>query len=153
MWRYLAGGAAALALAGAGVLVWGRGEAPLNVAAAADSPPPAQDADTPLPERLPEASPKTREERRFGRYDKDRDGKITRDEYLLSRRKAYARLDRDGDGRLSFEEWSVKTGERFTKADADRSGAMTAAEFATTAPKRRARSRVECPPVREGDDT
>jgi hypothetical protein len=153
MWRYLAGGAAALALAGAGVLVWGRGEtaagnavSPLAAAA------PAQDAADPLPERLPEASAKTREERRFGRYDKDRDGTITRDEYLLSRRKAYARLDRDGDGKLSFDEWAAKTAERFGKADADRSGAMSAAEFATTAPKRRARPRVECPPVKEGDD-
>ena len=59
-------------------------------------------APDPAAEELPRALPKTREQKRFGRYDKDRDGAITRDEYLASRRKAYAKLDTNGDGRLSF---------------------------------------------------
>jgi hypothetical protein len=149
MWRYLVGGVSALALAGAGVLLYGRADRPPSALATAPAPATQEDAAAPLPDTLPEASPRTREERRFGRYDKDRDGRITRDEYLQSRRKAYAKLDRDGDGRLSFDEWAVKTSDRFGKADADKSGAMSPAEFATTAPKRRARARVDCPPVRE----
>ena len=94
---------------------------------------------------LPEATPKTREKKRFGRYDKDRNGSITREEYLASRRKAYAKLDRDGDGRLSFDEWAVRAATKFAGADRDKSGAMNAAEFATTAVKRRPARR--CPPA------
>lgn len=147
MWRYVAGGAALLAMGAAGVLFFG-GEArsgsvlpprPASVAAGQEPEPAA--------ERLPEATPRTREEKRFGRYDKDRDGAITRDEYLASRRKAYAKLDRDGDGRLSFDEWVMKTATKFAAADRDRSGAMNAAEFATTAVKRKPARRVECPPA------
>ena len=147
MWRYLAGGAAALAMAGAGVLVFGRPQAPAAGLPAA--PPPvasAQQDEAPLPETVPEASPRTREQKRFGRYDKDRNGAITREEYLTSRRKAYAKLDRNGDGVLQFEEWSGKTLVKFATADRDKSGAMDAAEFATTAVKRKpARA---CPPAR-----
>jgi Ca2+-binding EF-hand superfamily protein len=96
---------------------------------------------------VPEASPKTREEKRFGRYDKDRNGAITRDEYLVSRRKAYAKLDGDGDGRLSFDEWATKTTTKFAGADRDKSGSMNAAEFATTAVKRKPARRAPCPPA------
>jgi hypothetical protein len=145
MWRYLAGAVAALMLVGAGWLLFGARATTEPVLPAM----PAQTAaaDEPLPETVPEATPRTREQKRFGRYDKDRDDSITRDEYLLSRRKAYARLDANGDGRLSFEEWSVKTIAKFTTADRDKSGAMSPAEFATTAVKRTARAPVKCPPV------
>src|SRR3546814_9223897 len=51
------------------------------------------------PPAAPEASEQKREERRFNRYDKDRDEAITREEYLASRRKAFAKLDVNGDGR------------------------------------------------------
>lgn len=97
-----------------------------------------------LPDNAPEASARTREEKRFGRYDKDKDGSITRDEYLASRRKAYARLDTNGDGTVSFDEWAIKTTARFNTADVDRNGAMNPAEFATTAPKRRTRPSPKC---------
>ena len=150
VWRYLAGALAGLLLAGAGVLFYGARARPEPLLAA----PPALAAgeqegqsETALPETVPEATPKTREQKRFGRYDKDRDGGITRDEYLLSRRKVYAKLDANGDGRLSFEEWSAKTLTKFATADRDRSGSMNAAEFATTAVKRKARAPVKCPPV------
>lgn len=86
----------------------------------------------------PEASPPpepSREERRLARYDKDKDGRVSRDEYLASRRKAFAKLDRDGDGRLSFEEYAVKTSDRFVSADGNRDGRLSAVEFATTARK------------------
>ena len=75
---------------------------------------------------VPEASEKTREQKRFDRYDKDRDGAITRDEYLASRNKAFAKLDNNHDGMLSFDEWAVKAETKFATADADKSGAMNA---------------------------
>lgn len=164
MWRYLAGGVAALLMVGAGWLLVGSKAqrdsglpaAPRQLAAARTA-----DADAALPDTVPEATPKTREQKRFGRYDKDRDGRVTRDEYLASRRKAWAKLDTNGDGRLSFEEWSAKTIAKFAAADKDKSGAMTPAEFAATAVKRSTRPRPNCPPLtrqpatvsnEEGDD-
>jgi hypothetical protein len=131
MLRFLAGGVAALLLAAGGVLFWTTRaeqeqpvpEAPAQAAAA------ESEAELPDP---PAASAKTREERRFGRYDKDKDGIITRAEMLETRRKPFQKLDKNGDGKLSFEEWSVATAERFGGADKDRSGTLTAAEFATT---------------------
>jgi hypothetical protein len=82
----------------------------------------------------PKASPKSREERRFSRADKDKNGRIEAEELLGPRRKAYAKLDRNGNGTLSFEEWAVKTVDKFRGADRDRSGWLTPTEYATTAP-------------------
>ena len=147
MWRYLAGGLGTLVLVGAGLFLWGSRPdtpSPLPAASAATAPSPQAGEDD---ASLPEASARTREQKRFDRYDKDRDGAITREEYLAARRKAYAKLDRDGDGRLSFDEWAVKATTKFATADRDRSGAMNAAEFATTAIKRRP-ARANCPPAR-----
>ncbi|MFS0770939.1 EF-hand domain-containing protein [Sphingomonas sp. 1P08PE] len=147
MWRYVAGGSAGLAAIGAGALLWtGSSAAPGGVL---PPQPQAVAGSDPLPvlDRVPQASERTREEKRFGRYDKDRDGQITRDEYLASRRKAYARLDKDGDGRLSFDEWAVKATAKFATADRDRSGAMSAPEFATTAVKRKPARAAPCPPT------
>ena len=149
MWRYLAGGVAAVLMIAAGWMLF-------NGRARSDSVLPAQprafavsqnEAGAPLPDSVPEATPKTREEKRFGRYDKDRDGAITREEYLASRRKAYAKLDANGDGRLSFDEWAIKTTTKFATADRDRSGAMNAAEFASTAVKHSTKPRPNCPPL------
>jgi hypothetical protein len=150
MWRYLAGAGAIAATVAAGILVVGREQPkaavlPMRPVAAQGQPA------TALPDAAPEATAETREQRRFGRYDKDENGGITRDEYLAQRRRAFARLDTDGDGRLSFEEWAVKATTKFAAADRDRSGAMTPAEFATTAVKRKPVPR--CPPARaQGTD-
>lgn len=153
MWRYLIGGVAALLLVAAGILVFktpARSDSPLP-AAPAES---AGRTDAALPDTMPEASSKTREEKRFNRYDKDRNAQISRAEYLASRMKAFARLDTNGDGKLSFDEWSAKTVAKFTEADKDKSGAMNAAEFATTAPKRRApKTSVPCPPAASKSDS
>ena len=149
MWRYLAGGAAVIALIAAGFMVFSGKARPGPVL----PPQPAAQvggsasAFEPLPDAAPEATDKTREQKRFDRYDKDRDAKITREEYLVQRRKAYARLDVDGDGKLSFDEWAVKATTKFADADRDKSGAMTAPEFATTAVKRKGPARVNCPPA------
>ncbi len=143
MWRYLAAGIGGLILVTVGYVFASSGSAP--GAALPAAPAGAATAQNEgLPDNAPEASAKTREEKRFGRYDKDKDGSITRDEYLASRRKAYARLDTNGDGTVSFDEWAIKTTARFNTADADRNGAMSPAEFATTAPKRRTRQLPKC---------
>ena len=86
------------------------------------------------PLQAPEASPKSREERRFSRADKDKDGKIEKEELLSPRRKAFAKLDVNGNGSLSFEEWAHTTIDKFQGADKDRNGLLSAAEYATTAP-------------------
>ncbi len=147
MWRFLAGVGSAVALMTAGLFLF-RGDAATEKL---PSPPPAiagasDGAVEPAPGDPPSAPARSREQKRFDRYDKDRDGRITRDEYLASRRKAYAKLDADSDGRLSFDEWVAKTGAKFATADKGRDGALDAGEFATTAVKRKPAKRVECPP-------
>ena len=87
------------------------------------------------PLQAPEASEKSREEKRFSRADKNKDGKIEEEEVLGARRKAFAKLDTNGNGSLSFEEWAAKTITKFQGADADHNGWLTPAEYATTAPK------------------
>jgi Ca2+-binding EF-hand superfamily protein len=94
----------------------------------------------------PQASEKTREEKRFNRYDRDKNGGVAADEYLFSRRKAYAKLDSNGDGKLSFDEYAVKTITKFNGADKDRSGILTPAEFLTTRVVRAKPKSTNCPP-------
>jgi hypothetical protein len=152
MWRYVAGAVAALLMVALGVLVFNaraRTDAvlpPQPLAATAGQSAQATPAGTPLPDAVPEASERTREQKRFDRYDKDRDGKVTRDEYLAQRRKAFAKLDTNHDGKLSFDEWAIKAETKFAVADTDHTGVLTPAEFATTAVKRKPR-RVNCPPA------
>jgi hypothetical protein len=139
MGRFLAGAAAAfLMLTGAFLLWQGRAqEPPLPTAPAAavgETAPPL----LAMPEnrsRAPEATPKSREQKRFSRNDKDKKGRIEREELFAHRRKAFAKLDKNGNGTLSFDEWAVKTVDKFSGADRDRSGWLSPAEFATTAPK------------------
>lgn len=152
--RLLAGGAAALLLV-AGGMFWWQGQAtsePALPALVAPPPPPALEA---LPEGDPDATGKappmpsqataqTREQKRFARYDRNRDGVITRIELMGSRVKAFKALDKDSDNLLSFEEWAVATSDRFGKADANADGKLTPAEFAATAPKRSAAPKCKC---------
>ncbi|RHW17072.1 histidine kinase [Sphingomonas gilva] len=147
MWRFLAGALSAMLLMGAGLVLWNSQAASEQAIPDPPPPPPAAATARPLPETVPAATAKTREERRFDRYDRDRNGAITREEYLRQRRKAYAKLDTNGDGRLGFEEWAIRTTTKFATADGDKSGAMSRTEFATTAVKRRAPARRDCPPV------
>lgn len=144
MLRFLAGVGSTLLLVAAGLFWFGGRAAPESVL------PPmpltqAQETEA-LPEAAPEAPARSREEKRFDRYDKDRDSIITREEYLVSRRKAFAKLDTNGDGRLGFDEWVVRTSTKFATADRDKSGSMNAAEFLTTAVKRKPRVPLRCPP-------
>lgn len=151
MWRFAAGVMATLLLLGAGFL-WMSPRAQTAVPQRL-KPPVIATNQLPRPtlDAVPSAAPRTREQKRFDRYDKDRDAIITREEYLASRRKAFAKLDRDGDGRLSFDEWAARTTDKFAKADADKSGTLSAAEFATTAVKRKTPAGRPCVPARDDD--
>jgi hypothetical protein len=136
--RYLAALASGLLLIVGAVLLW-QGRA--DKAEALPSAPLPTATSTPLSEP-PEATPKSREQMRFARADKDDDGRITAAVLFEPRRKAFAKLDADGNGALSFEEWADKTIDKFAGADKDRSGWLTPAEYATTAlppPKKKAR--------------
>ncbi len=140
MLRFVAGAASALLLIGAGFFLW------ISRAERDDPVPPApqaalgdEDEGSAASTQPPQASEKTREEKRFGRADKDKNGRITLEELYQPRRKAYAKLDANKDGRLSFEEWAVSTTEKFNGADRDRSGWLSPAEFATTKPKTKAK--------------
>jgi hypothetical protein len=83
--------------------------------------------------RAPEADPKTREQKRFGRYDKNKDGKVESDEYLAARRRNFDKLDTDHNAALSFQEYAVKGIEKFNAAGG-RKGWLSSAEFVATTP-------------------
>lgn len=150
MSRMVLGGFVALLLAGVGLFWWqGRAE----VERGAPPPDPAVIAPTGLPSAdiagmrgpaPPEASTLSREQRRFFRYDMNKDQSISRDEMLATRTDGFRKLDRDGNNLLTFEEWAVTTVTRFDTADVDRNGQLTAGEFAATAPKPSARPSCRC---------
>jgi hypothetical protein len=159
--RFLAGVASCFLLMTGAFLLWQSRAA--HAPAFAD-PPEARSASLfggggPL--QAPEASEKSRAEKRFSRYDKNKDGKVEPDEYLAARRRNFDKLDLDHNGQLSFQEYAAKGIEKFNAADQDRSGWLTEAELATTAPppsKRRAAcscSRPASAPVvaDSGDDS
>ena len=151
MTRIMAGGAITLLLTTGAFLFW-QGHAESRSATPAAPPVEAASANSrqlaflnPSLPALPEATLRTREEKRFGRADKDKDGKITEAELLAPRHKAFAKLDLDHNGQLAFNEWAAKTITKFEGADDDRSGTLTAAEYSETAPKPRAHpARCSC---------
>ena len=131
-----------LIFAGVGVFWW---QGPAQVEA--NAPPPPAMEPSPLPDELPvgdpgsiqgpappQASELTREEKRFFRYDRNRDRKITRNEMLSTRSDAFRKLDVDGNNLLTFEEWAITTSQRFNQMDANGNSELTPAEFATSAP-------------------
>lgn len=145
--RIILGAFCALLLVGVG-LFWMQGRAEVERGAPPPEPLEAEAPEDPdaLPSadiagmtgpEPPEASELTREERRFFRYDRNRDRKISRHEMLSTRTDAFRKLDKDGNNLLTFEEWAVTTSERFAGMDADDDGELTEAEFATSAPKRK----------------
>ncbi|MGD9811040.1 MAG: hypothetical protein AB7U35_06840 [Sphingobium sp.] len=151
--RFVAGVAACLLLVTGG-LFWWQGQAenraePAPERVAVPSAPQAlpegnsnaMGAPPPVP---PEARPEDREAKRFDRYDRDRNGVISRLEMMSSRTSAFKALDKDGNNLLSFEEWAVRTSDRFAGADGDKDGKLTRAEFATTAPKPVTKPKCKC---------
>ncbi|RDC59991.1 hypothetical protein HME9302_01189 [Alteripontixanthobacter maritimus] len=136
-------------------LFWWQGRAQVEEGA----PPPMAESETPAVDPLelpaaeavdqlgpapPEATELSREQRRFFRYDRNRDLTISRNEMLSSRTAAFRKLDADGNNLLTFEEWAVATVKRFDGADSDSNRALTQAEFATTAPKKRPKKPCRC---------
>src|SRR5437764_836454 len=83
------------------------------------------------PLEAPEASDKARKEKRFSRYDKNKDGKVEADEYLAARRRNFDKLDVDHSGSLAFQEYAAKGIEKFNVAGG-RKGWLTAAELVAT---------------------
>lgn len=146
MARFFAGAAACFLLLTGAFLFWQSraAETPLLPKA----PPPRMASSSLIapqaPLQAPEATPKSREQKRFSRADKDKNGRIEREELLASRRKAFAKLDANGNGSLSFEEWAAKTIDKFARADKDRSGWLDSAEYATTAPPPPKKKRCSC---------
>ncbi len=127
---------AILLLIGAAVIWFGTTNEPA-VASRAVEPPPNSDVEFESQAyAVPEpAAPKTREEKRFARTDRDDDGRISQAEYLSVRRRNFDKLDSNGDGRLSFEEYAIEGITKFAKADGDGDGVLAPKEFATTAAK------------------
>jgi hypothetical protein len=131
--RFLAGAAASFLLLTGAFLIW---QSRAEHASGLPGAPPARAATlfgTTEPLQAPEASAKTREEKRFARYDKDKDGKVETMEYLAARRRNFDKLDVDHNGALSFAEYAVKGIEKFNAAGG-RKGFLTPAEFVATAP-------------------
>lgn len=154
MWRYWVGALAALVLAVGGISYWrstaaAKHQLPAapHVAATSDE---ATDIDT--PPQPPAADDKTREQKRFSRADHDKNGIISRDEFLAARRRNFAKLDVNNDGVLSFDEYAAKAEDKFAKADADHSGGLSPAEFATTKVERKAKPGCSCQ-KQKGDDS
>ena len=148
--RVALGAFAALLLIGLG-LFWLQGRAEVEQGAPPPEAPEAQPEGLPSADvsglrgpAPPEATELTREQQRFFRYDRNRDGRISREEMLSTRTAAFRKLDKDGNNLLTFEEWAVTTAERFDGADADGNRELTPREFATTAPRPRASSSPAC---------
>jgi hypothetical protein len=145
--RFVAGAAACFLLMTGAFLLWQSRAAESASLPAAPAPRLASAfpfANNPKALRAPEASPRNREERRFSRADKNKNGRIESEELLAARRKAFAKLDANGNGALSFEEWATKTIGKFAGADKDRSGFLTPAEYASTAPPPPKRRQCSC---------
>ena len=147
MSRLVLGAVAALACAGVGSFwMQGRAEveagapppAPLKLSsldAYADPSLPSSDVANLVGPAPPEANELSKEQRRFFRYDRNHDWKISRNEMLSSRTDAFRKLDKDGNNLLTFEEWAVTTVEKFDGADANGDLYLTPSEFLATKKK------------------
>lgn len=92
----------------------------------------------------PEATEATKEQKRFGRYDRNRDEIISRNEMLSTRAAAFRKLDKDGNNLLTFEEWAVTTVNRFEGMDGNGNAELTPAEFLTSKPKPKPKKKATC---------
>ena len=146
MWRYWVGALAALVLVVGGVSYW------RSTAAAKHQLPGAPHAkaktdeadDIDTPPQPPTADDQTREQKRFSRADHDKNGIISRDEFLAARHRNFAKLDVNNDGVLTFDEYAAKAEEKFAKADTDHSGGLSPTEFAATKVERKTKPGCSC---------
>lgn len=151
--RLVLGAVAALVLAGVGLFWWqGRAETERGAPPPYVGPTAGAGSDTlphadiaglrgPTP---PEATRLSREQRRFLRYDRDNDGRITRNEMMATRTAAFRKLDTDGNNLLTFEEWAVATANRFKAADRDGNLELSPEEFAATKTEQPKRPTCKC---------
>lgn len=148
MTRFLAGALACFLLLTGAFLIWQGHAEQSNSLPKAPAARPAQPlmlADDGSDDfQAPEASPKNREQKRFSRADKNKDGRIETTELLDPRQKAFAKLDTNHNGTLSFQEWAYKTFDKINRADKDRNGWLSPAEYATTAPPPPKKKRCSC---------
>jgi hypothetical protein len=145
MWRFFAGVAASFLLLTGAFLIW---HSHAQQGPTLPDAPPARAASASLfaPEtrlQAPEASPKSREERRFSRYDKNKDGKVQAPEYPAARQRNFEKLDADHNGALSFQEYAVSGIEKFNAAGG-RKGWLSRAEFVATAPPPPKKPKCSC---------
>jgi hypothetical protein len=146
MLRFLAGAAACFLLMTGVFLIW-QSHAARRPGLPAAPEPQAYGASKLSAGQLvaPEASPKSSEEKRFSRYDRNKDGKVQAEEYLAARRRNFDKLDVDHNGALSFQEYAVKGIEKFNAAGG-RKGWLSPAEFVATAPPPAKRKTCSCSP-------
>jgi hypothetical protein len=145
MLRFLAGAASCFLLLTGAFLIW-QSRADERTGLPAAPAPRAYSASmltSGQPLQAPEATPQSRQEKRFSRYDRNKDGKVEADEYLAARRRNFDKLDLDHNGALSFQEYAAKGIDKFNTAGG-RKGWLTEAEFATTAPPRNAKRKGPC---------
>jgi hypothetical protein len=144
MLRFLAGAAACFLLLTGAFLIWQSSAA--EPSRFPDAPAPRAIGASMLgtkPLQAPEASSKSREQKRFSRYDHDKDGKVESAEYLAARQRNFDKLDADHNGALSFQEYAVKGIEKFNAAGGKK-GWLSAAEFVKTAPPPPKRKTCSC---------
>ncbi len=142
----------ALALAGIG-LFWWQGRAEIEAGAPPPYPEATARAEGELPSadisglrgpEPPAADDLTQEQKRFFRYDRNRDLRISRNEMLASRAEAFRKLDVDGNNLLTFEEWAFATANKFSAADRNGDLELTPEEFASTRPKPARKPTCKC---------
>jgi hypothetical protein len=150
--RMILGAALALVLVGIG-LFWWQGRAEIEAGAPPPHIPKIAKSDGTLPTadisglrgpEPPKADELTQEQRRFFRYDRNRDMRISRNEMLATRVEAFRKLDVDGNNLLTFEEWAVATVNKFNAADKNGDLELTPEEFATTRPKPSKKPACKC---------
>ena len=98
-------------------------------------------------QKPPDADQFSKDQERFFRLDKNRDGKVTRNELLSTRSAAFRKLDKDGNNLLTFEEWAVSTSDRFGEMDTNKDGIVSPAEVSAYYAKqdaKRARTKPSC---------
>ncbi len=169
--RMVLGALAALLMVSAGLFWWqgraelARGLPPPDISNAADAGAASSADDTPI--ALPSAAAHVRgaslprvgkpkastEQKRFTRFDKNRDGQISRTEMLSTRVKAFQKLDINHDNMLSFEEWAVKTSDRFKEIDSNHDGIITPAELAAYDTAKDAKKKHRKPSCSSGGDS
>ena len=145
MLRFLAGAASCFLLLTGAFLIWQSraDERPDLPAAPAPRAYSASMLSGAQPLQAPEATPQSREQKRFSRYDRNKDGKVEADEYLAARRRNFDKLDLDHNGQLSFQEYAIKGIQKFQAAGGAK-GWLSPAEFVKTAPPPAKRKTCSC---------